>query len=902
MLQYNDSLRSSDTSNKLTEESNEHKQYQQTNFWNPNYIDNENSSQSNIPPHLSPDQPHTRPYQPQLQNQKNQLLFNNPWGTSDSNGTFKHVLQPPPQIFESQGYGLQGSPTEEQIECFKRRKSSLVIPPTRAAAPNLFQYNKPDLITSGHYDINIHNDPNFRRNSVATTFSNYPGSTSVNVNSANTSQQQQRKPLLNNQQQQQFNNRFVLSLYNSQEYQRRQSLATNIYSGDYLNISSTNNHNNNNGAICGSNSGVSNLNPTLYNNINNHHTSIYNNRTNFNNLASTPSISPFRRSSAYPASSGLVTFQPPLKQIRKEELFQKQQLAIPQMRKCITKHDLKPIINDKPQYRRASVHSQTISPLRGLTKNLITTYQLCSPDFMYQTSKNPKRVLTKPSEPKYNGGYDNVNSDYILYVNDVLGTEQNRKYLVLDILGQGTFGQVVKCQNLLTKEILAVKVIKSKSEYLNQSITEAKILELLNKKIDPNNEHHFLRMHDSFVHKNHLCLVFELLSNNLYELLKQNQYNGLSIQLIKIFTKQMLDSLCVLKDSKLIHCDLKPENVLLCSPDKPEIKVIDFGSSCEEVRTIYTYIQSRFYRAPEIILGIPYSTSIDMWSLGCIVAELFLGIPIFPGSSEFNQITRIVETLSYPPNWMLDMGKNTSKFMVKLDQKDAHNFGCKYRLKTVEEFNNDFTDANEKPGKQYFKWSKLNDIVMNYRIPKHIQHSNELIRQELKQRQCLIHFLNGILNINPLERWTPQQASLHPFLTDQPFNGDWYPPGYLPSVSKGSQVTNHCSNGTINNPVNSSTNDSNVSKPQFQDNDADVGMIDSGDDVLNDTKRTVTSDPLSLNQTMEVENKVVTTNLPTNTQMINTNVCKLENQNKNKTLSVPEGTTKKFNDLTIKED
>ena len=100
---------------------------------------------------------------------------------------------------------------------------------------------------------------------------------------------------------------------------------------------------------------------------------------------------------------------------------------------------------------------------------------LCSPDFTYQTSKNPKRVLTKPSEGKCNNGFDNVNSDYILYVNDVLGVEQNRKYLVLDILGQGTFGQVVKCQNLLTKEILAVKVVKSRTEYLTQSITEAKI-------------------------------------------------------------------------------------------------------------------------------------------------------------------------------------------------------------------------------------------------------------------------------------------------------------------------------------------------------------------------------------------------------------------------------------------
>lgn len=75
--------------------------------------------------------------------------------------------------------------------------------------------------------------------------------------------------------------------------------------------------------------------------------------------------------------------------------------------------------------------------------------------------------------------------------------------------------------------------------------------------------------------------------------------------------------------------------------------MIDFGSACHEKQTVYTYIQSRFYRSPEVILSLPYSAMIDMWSLGCICVELFLGLPLFPGTSEFNQITRIVEMLGY---------------------------------------------------------------------------------------------------------------------------------------------------------------------------------------------------------------------------------------------------------------
>ncbi len=116
---------------------------------------------------------------------------------------------------------------------------------------------------------------------------------------------------------------------------------------------------------------------------------------------------------------------------------------------------------------------------------------------------------------------------------------------------------------------------------------------------------------------------------------------------------QLLQSLCFLREHGIIHCDLKPENVLLKQESKSEIKLIDFGSSCFADEKIYTYIQSRFYRAPEIMLGIPYTPAIDIWSFGCILAELFTGFPIFPGSSEPEQLALIMETNGLPPASML---------------------------------------------------------------------------------------------------------------------------------------------------------------------------------------------------------------------------------------------------------
>ena len=98
----------------------------------------------------------------------------------------------------------------------------------------------------------------------------------------------------------------------------------------------------------------------------------------------------------------------------------------------------------------------------------------------------------------------------------------------------------------------------------------------------------------------------------MYEFLKSNQFHGLSPSLIRRFSSQILNALILLERFKIIHCDLKPENILLKNANRSAIKVIDFGSSCFYEKRLYTYIQSRFYRAPEIMLGIPYTTSIDM--------------------------------------------------------------------------------------------------------------------------------------------------------------------------------------------------------------------------------------------------------------------------------------------------
>lgn len=176
---------------------------------------------------------------------------------------------------------------------------------------------------------------------------------------------------------------------------------------------------------------------------------------------------------------------------------------------------------------------------------------------------------------------------------------------------------------------------------------------------DPKNKYSMVNFTHSFYFRGHLCISTELLDMNLYEFIKSNAFRGFSLKLIRRFTKQLLSSLNLLKQHKVIHCDLKPENILLRHPLHSEIKVIDFGSSCFENEKVYTYIQSRFYRSPEVILGMTYGMPIDMWSLGCILAELYTGVPIFPGENEQEQLACIMEVFGPPEKHLIE--KSTRK-------------------------------------------------------------------------------------------------------------------------------------------------------------------------------------------------------------------------------------------------
>ena len=263
----------------------------------------------------------------------------------------------------------------------------------------------------------------------------------------------------------------------------------------------------------------------------------------------------------------------------------------------------------------------------------------------------------------FNHGYDDEQGDYQVTVKDHLGY----RYEVLQFLGQGSFGQAIKCLDHRTKEVVAIKIIRNKKKFQYQAGMELRILKFLNSQ-DRHDQNNIIRVKDFMVFRKHLLIAFECLSMNLYEFIKTNNFQGVSHSLIRRFAIQILQALKFQRDQKIVHCDLKPENILLKEENKSGIKIIDFGSSCFIDQRIYTYIQSRFYRAPEIILGIPYTMSIDMWSFGCIVAEHYTGYPIFPGESEVDQLAYIMEVCDLPPPEVLAMSTRKNLFFDELNE------------------------------------------------------------------------------------------------------------------------------------------------------------------------------------------------------------------------------------------
>lgn len=363
-----------------------------------------------------------------------------------------------------------------------------------------------------------------------------------------------------------------------------------------------------------------------------------------------------------------------------------------------------------------------------------------------------------PSKQGAAGGTAGGDGDYQVVQHEVLCSMKNT-YEVLDFLGRGTFGQVVKCWKRGTGDVVAVKILKNHPSYARQGQIEVGILARLSG--ENADEHNLVRAFECFHHRSHTCLVFEMLEQNLYDFLKQNKFSPLPLKVIRPVLQQVATALKKLKSMGLIHADLKPENIMLVDPVRQpyRVKVIDFGSASHVSKAVCsTYLQSRYYRAPEVILGLPFCEAIDMWSLGCVIAELFLGWPLYPGALEYDQIRYISQTQGLPGERLLNAGTKTSRFFCR----ESDSPYATWRLKSTDEHETE-TGMKSKEARKYI-FSCLDDIA-HVNLVMNLEGSD--MHAEKADRREFVSLLKKMLLIDAEERIAPAEALSHPFVTMQ---------------------------------------------------------------------------------------------------------------------------------------
>ncbi|XP_029003020.1 pre-mRNA processing factor 4Bb [Betta splendens] len=328
-----------------------------------------------------------------------------------------------------------------------------------------------------------------------------------------------------------------------------------------------------------------------------------------------------------------------------------------------------------------------------------------------------------------------------------IGETLDKRYDVYGYTGQGVFSNVVRARDTARAgQEVAVKIIRNNELMQKTGLKELEFLKKLND-ADPDDKFHCLRLFRHFYHKQHLCLVFEPLSMNLREVLKKYGKDvGLHIKAVRSYSQQLFLALKLLKRCNILHADIKPDNILV-NESKTILKLCDFGSASHIAdNDITPYLVSRFYRAPEIIIGKPYDYGIDMWSVGCTLYELYTGKILFPGSSNNHMIKLAMDLKGKMPNKMIRKG-------LFKDQHFDQNLNFLYiEVDKVTEREKVTVMSTINPTKDL-----LADMIGGQRLPE----------DQRKKVMQLKDLLDGTLMLDPAKRISINQALQHPFIQEK---------------------------------------------------------------------------------------------------------------------------------------
>ncbi|XP_016838204.1 probable dual specificity protein kinase madd-3 isoform X2 [Nasonia vitripennis] len=373
--------------------------------------------------------------------------------------------------------------------------------------------------------------------------------------------------------------------------------------------------------------------------------------------------------------------------------------------------------------------------------------ELDEDDFVVVPDTTRRLGKKAPLSPRAPSVEDDEDGHLVYHSGDVLAN----RYKVLATLGEGTFGKVVKVKDLQMDHVMALKIIKNVEKYREAARLEINALEKIAAK-DPEGQHLCVKMLDWFNYHGHMCIAFEMLGLSVFDFLRDNDFQPYPLDHVRHMGYQLCYAVKFLHDNKLTHTDLKPENILFVDsafdlvynskktvPSKrkdvrivkrTDIRLIDFGSATFDHEHHSTIVSTRHYRAPEVILELGWAQPCDVWSIGCILFELYLGITLFQTHDNREHLAMMERILGTIPHRMARKTKIKYFYHGKLDWDDKSSAGR---------------------------------YVRDYCKPLH----RYLLSDDEDHKQ-LFDLIQKMLNYEPSSRITLKEALAHPFFDALP--------------------------------------------------------------------------------------------------------------------------------------
>jgi len=418
-------------------------------------------------------------------------------------------------------------------------------------------------------------------------------------------------------------------------------------------------------------------------------------------------------------------------------------------------------INDEDNIINQEINNNTNKTIFNMFSNSPTDF-IISKDIVVKKGKVATReALLEGENPHLQGNWDDNEGYYKTRIGEIIAD----RYQTLGIVGKGVFSTVLKCIDISKSKpidnnnnssdktnhqiIVAIKMIRNNDTMRKAAEKEHLILKLLSDR-DPDNKKHCVKLIDSFDYRNHIAFIFEYEQMNLREALKKfGKDVGINIAAVRLYAKQLFIALKLLHDLRIVHADIKLDNIL-CSGDWRQVKLCDFGSAfrLDDTDNDPTpYLVSRFYRAPEIILGLQYDSAIDLWSVCVCLYELFTGHVMFPGRTN-NDMLRLTMAMK---------GKFPNK-LLKLHLRSYES------LKLDPHFDNDlkFRQQEIDPVSGHVIL-RLVEIIQPTKDLTSLLRGHKAGADDARLVGALADLLEKGLNLDPSKRLSVSEALKHPF-------------------------------------------------------------------------------------------------------------------------------------------